>query len=186
MGRRMRNARHHGPTHAQQQRDGSITDAGRHSGMSRRRNGEWWRIRRHREPIAARGTLRGARWDLQRLFHRPSGERQYCWRVPWTPAEGHLRRRCDGRWAAEGEAQTTAAHRSAQRAVQEMQRKEELRRRGELDEAEAVEHHYEYEEYNNTSPSRSRSRSRAPTPTRNRPTDEVEEEWSWEVRSHSE
>ena len=72
MGRRMRNARHHGPTHAQQQRDGSITDAGsdwRHSGMSRRRNGEWWRIRRHREPIAARGTLRGARWDLQRLFH---------------------------------------------------------------------------------------------------------------------
>ena len=49
--------------------------------------------------------------------------------------------------AAEGEAQTTAAHRSAQRAVQEAMRREELQRRGELDEAEAVEH-YEYEEYN--------------------------------------
>ena len=95
-----------------------------------------------------------------------------------------LRRRASGA-AAEGEAQTTAAHRSAQRAVQEAMRREELRRRGELDEAEAVEH-YEYEEYNNTSPRRSRSRSRPRTATWSRPTDEVEEEWSWEVRSHSE
>ena len=97
-----------------------------------------------------------------------------------------LRRRASGA-AAEGEAQTTAsaAHRSAQRAVQEATRREELRRRGELDEAEAVEH-YEYEEYNNTSPRRSRSRSRPRTATWSRPTDEVEEEWSWEVRSHSE
>ena len=97
-----------------------------------------------------------------------------------------LRRRASGA-AAEGEAQTTAsaAHRSAQRAVQEAMRREELRRRGELDEAEAVEH-YEYEEYNNTSPRRSRSRSRPRTVTWSRPTDEVEEEWSWEVRSHSE
>ena len=97
-----------------------------------------------------------------------------------------LRRRASGA-AAEGEAQTTAsaAHRSAQRAVQEATRREELRRRGERDEAEAVEH-YEYEEYNNTSPRRSRSRSRPRTATWSRPTDEVEEEWSWEVRSHSE
>ena len=97
-----------------------------------------------------------------------------------------LRRRASGA-AAEGEAQTTAsaAHRSAQRAVQEAMRREELQRRGELDEAEAVEH-YEYEEYNNTSPRRSRSRSRPRTATWSRPTDEVEEEWSWEVRSHSE
>ena len=78
-----------------------------------------------------------------------------------------------------------AAHRSAQRSVQEAMRREELRRRGELDEAEAVEH-YEYEEYNNTSLRRSRSRSRPRTATWSRPTDEVEEEWSWEVRSHSE
>ena len=131
------------------------------------------------------GNLAGGALGPPAPLPRASGERQYCWRVPWTPAEGHLRRRCDGRWAAEGEAQTTAAHRSAQRAVQEMQRREELRRRGELDEAEAVEH-YEYEEYNNTSPRRSRSRSRPRTATRSRPTDEVEEEWSWEVRSHSE
>ena len=97
-----------------------------------------------------------------------------------------VRRRASGA-AAEGEAQTTAsaAHRSAQRAVQEATRREELRRRGERDEAEAVEH-YEYEEYNNTSPRRSRSRSRPRTATWSRPTDEVEEEWSWEVRSHSE
>ena len=131
------------------------------------------------------GNLAGGALRSPAPLPRASGERQYCWRVPWTPAEGHLRRRCDGRWAAEGEAQTTAAHRSAQRAVQEMQRREELRRRGELDEAEAVEH-YEYEEYNNTSPRRSRSRSRPRTATWGRPTDEVEEEGSWEVRSHSE
>ena len=140
------------------------------------------------------GNLAGGALRPPAPLPQASGERQYCWRVPWTPAEWQLRRRCEGRgyagggsgrWAAEGEAQTTAAHRSAQRAVEEAMRREGLRRRGELDEAEAVEH-YEYEEYNNTSPRRSRSRSRPRTATWSRPTDEVEEEWSWEVRSHSE
>ena len=115
---------------------------------------------------------------------RPPAPLPHC---PWTRAIllAHQERQRASGAAAEGEAQTTAAHRSAQRAVQEAMRREELRRRGELDEAEAVEH-YEYEEYNNTSPRRSRSRSRPRTATWSRPTDEVEEEWSWEVRSHSE
>ena len=83
-----------------------------------------------------------------------------------------LRRRASGA-AAEGEAQTTAsaAHRSAQRAVQEATRREELRRRGELDEAEADDH-CEYEEHPpaeaSASPRRSRSRSEA-TATPGRP-----------------
>ena len=185
-----------GPTHAQ--REASWADACATATRwvdYRRREAQWHEQAAERGVVAhttaprahrSAGNLAGGALGPPAPLPPASGERQYCWRVPWTPAEGHLRRRCDGRWAAEGEAQTTAAHRSAQRAVQEMQRREELRRRGELDEAEAVEHHYEYEEYNNTSPRRSRSRSRAPTPTRNRPTDEVEEEWSWEVRSHSE
>ena len=52
----MRNARN-GPTHAQQQRDGSITDAGSgwtNGGVSRRRNGEWWRIRRGMRQVVTR------------------------------------------------------------------------------------------------------------------------------------
>ena len=99
--------------------DGPTTDAGsdwRHGGMSRRRNGEWWRIRLHRQPIAARGTLRGARCDLQRLFHIVLGHGQYCWRTksdrgrverrrkgrrrrrrPIAARSGQFRRRCEGR-----------------------------------------------------------------------------------------
>ena len=76
-----------------------------------------------------------------------------------------LRRRASGA-AAEGEAQTTAsaAHRSAQRAVQEATRREELRRRGELVLSEADDH-CEYEEYPPCENQRGRSRSRSEATT---------------------
>ena len=64
MGRRsMRNARN-GPTQG--------ATGGTVSGISRRRNGEWWRIRRHRQPIAARGTLRACRHSASRNDRKSS------------------------------------------------------------------------------------------------------------------
>ena len=157
-----------GPTHAQRER---------------------WADYRRRERLEARWHEQAAERGVVAHTTAPTAHRSAQRVVLEARAvllADQLRRRASGA-AAEGEAQTTAsaAHRSAQRAVQEATRREELRRRGERDEAEAVEH-YEYEEYNNTSPRRSRSRSRPRTATWSRPTDEVEEEGSWEVRSRSE
>ena len=90
---------------------------------------------------------------------RPPAPLPHC---PWTRAIllAHQERQRASGAAAEGEAQTTAAHRSAQRAVQEAMRREELRRRGELVLSEADDH-CEYEEYPPCENQRGRSRSRS-------------------------
>ena len=99
---------------------------------------------------------------------RPPAPLPHC---PWTRAIllAHQERQRASGAAAEGEAQTTAAHRSAQRAVQEATRREELRRRGELVLSEADDH-CEYEEYPPCENRRGRSRSRSEaTATPSRP-----------------
>ena len=108
---------------------------------------------RRREEIE-RGEQLEARW------HQQAGERMEAARRH-ASLEEQLRRRASGA-AGAAEAQTTAstADRSAQLAVQEAQRREELLRRGELVLSEADDH-CEYEEYPPCENRRGRSRSRS-------------------------
>ena len=105
--------------------DGPTTDAGsdwRHGGMSRRRNGEWWRIRRRTAggPTATEGGIAarsGQYWrhgqycwrtncDGGRVERRRKGRRRRRHRRPIAARSGQFRRRREGRSYGGGGSET--------------------------------------------------------------------------------